>query len=246
MVTHKYADQVRRILEHLETNQPTAIEAAADLVVKSITNGGAVFCHEIGHGNQYDFLNRAGGLAVVQPFSFEFTLKNPISEHNQDRPHSEPFDLESERIRFGLKASNLRAGDVLMVSSVSGRNKGPIELAIACREMGIKVIGLTSMEYTSKVTSAHPSGKKLFEVVDVAIDNGAPFGDACVDIPGYDFKLLPISGVSMIVTGWMIWGLVMEKMAAAGNPPTVFMSANREGGMEYYQNAVAEYNKRGY
>ena len=80
----------------------------------------------------------------------------------------------------------------------------------------------------------------------MAIDNGAPFGDGAVDIPGFDFKLLPVSGVSMTVIGWMIWGRVMEQMAAAGNPPTVFMSVNRPGGKEYYDQAVAEYQRRGY
>ena len=83
-------------------------------------------------------------------------------------------------------------------------------------------------------------------MVDVAVDRGAPYGDAAVDIPGYDHKLLPVSGVSMGVIGHMIFGRVMEKMAAAGNPPTVLMSFNREGGPEAYKKAVEQYETRGY
>jgi len=110
----------------------------------------------------------------------------------------------------------------------------------------LKTIGFSATEYAKNVTSLHPSGKKLPEVVDVAVDIGAPYGDAAVDIPGYDHPLLPVSGVSMGVIGHMIFGRTMEKMAAAGNPATVFMSFNREGGPEAYKKALEQYEARGY
>lgn len=254
MIPLKYLNAVRDILDHLENTQLPAVEQAADLVIQALTHGGAVFCSEIGHGNQGDFIGRAGGLAAVQPFSFGLNVHDPVPECHRDRPRPEPFDRaqgkpfdrESETVRFALRASNLRAGDVILVSSVSGKNRRPIELALACREMGVKVIAFTAMDYTSRVESLHPSGKKLFEVADVAIDIGAPFGDAAVEIPGYEFKMLPVSGVSMTVIGWLMWGRVMEKMAAAGDPPSAFISINREGGPEYYQKSKADYNRRGY
>ena len=90
------------------------------------------------------------------------------------------------------------------------------------------------------------SGKKLFEVCDVVIDDGAPYGDAAVDMSGYDFKLLPVSGVGNIISGWMLWEKVIEKMVAAGTPPSVFKSINREDGQEYYDKSRAEYNRRGF
>ena len=65
-------------------------------------------------------------------------------------------------------------------------------------------------------------------------------------LEGYDFDVLPVSGVAMNVAGWMIFEQVMRKMAESGDAPTVFMSVNREGGQEYYEQAVAQYNRRGY
>ena len=129
---------------------------------------------------------------------------------------------------------------------MSGRNIAPIDIVLAARQRGVKSIGLTSLAYTKQVTSLHPSGKKLGDVVDVVIDNGAPYGDAAVDIAGFDHKLLPVSGVASAVIGHMLWGRVMEKMATAGNAPTVFMSVNREGGQEFYKKALAQYEQRGY
>lgn len=246
MTPLKYLEAVRNVLSHLEKTQLPAVERAADLVVAALSRGGAIFCSEIGHGGQGDFINRAGGLLAVQPFTCNLNISDRVPKCLQNRPQSGNVERDLETIRLAVRASNLRAGDVMIMSSVSGKNRGPIELALACREKGLKTIGFSSMEYTKNVTSLHPSGKKLYEVVDVAVDIGAPYGDAAVDIPGYEYKLLPVSGVSMGVIGHMIFGRAMEIMAAAGNPPTVFMSFNRDGGPEAHKKAVEQYETRGY
>jgi uncharacterized phosphosugar-binding protein len=149
-------------------------------------------------------------------------------------------------VRLAVRAGNLRAGDAVLVGSVSGKNREPVEIALACAEIGVTVIGMTSLEYTRQVESLHPSGKRLFEVAGVVIDIGAPFGDAAVAIPGYDYDLLPVSGVGFIVSGWMIWGRTLEKMAEAGDPATAYMSHNRPGGPESYRENRERYLKRGY
>ena len=241
-----YLQAVRGVLEHLEKTQLPAVEQAAGLIATALTGGGTVHCSEIGHGIQGDFLGRAGGLLAVQPFTFSLALNDPVPGCRRDRPRPDSFSREIETIRLAVKASSLRAGDVMLVASVSGRNVGPIELALACRERGIRVIGFTSLPYTAQIQSMHPSGKKLCEVVDVVIDNGAPFGDAGVDIPGLEVKAIPLSGVGMDVAGWMIWGRVMEKLAAAGTPPSVYLSVNRPGGAEYNEKIKAVYEKRGF
>ncbi len=241
-----YLAAVRGILDHLERTQLDRLDAAAGLVVRALTGGGAIHCAGIGHGNEGDFLNRAGGLAAVQPFTWSFNVNTPVADALKNRPDPDPVDRECAAIRLAVQTGNLRAGDVMLLSSVSGRNKGPIELALACRERGLAVIAFTAFSYTAQVDSVHPSGKKLMEVADVAVDIGAPFGDAAVTIPGYEFKLLPVSGVAMTVAGWLIWGRVMERMAAEGRPATVFMSANRPGGGDYYQAALKEFHRKGY
>jgi uncharacterized phosphosugar-binding protein len=244
-----YLDVVRRTLDYLQRTQMRAVDQAADLAAHALLNGGAVFCAAIGHGVEGDFINRAGGLAAVQRFSVRFEVQDPVAECLQQRPRpsGQPeVDRELEAIRLAVRTSHLRPGDVMLIGSVSGRNRAPVELAIACREAGVRVIGLTSLEYTSRVTSLHPSGKKLSDVADVVIDNGAPMGDAAVSIPGYGIPLLPVSGWSMCVTGWLIWGRVLEIMAAAGRPAAVYLSVNREGGREFYERSRAEYHRRGY
>lgn len=242
----KYLDAVRGILEHLQNTQLENIENAADLVIESLRHGGVIWCSAVGHSNEQDFINRAGGLASVKSFTFNISVNSDVPAAYANRPRSEEVRLDLENIRYALRAGNVRAGDVMIMGSVSGKNISPIELAIACRDMGVGVIGFTSLQYTEQVTSLHPSGKKLCDVADVVIDNGAPYGDAAVHIDGYENDMCPVSGVSMTTIGWMIWSRVMEKMAQTGDAPTVFSSVNREGGWEMYQKSLEQFNKRGY
>jgi uncharacterized phosphosugar-binding protein len=246
MVTTDYLATVRGILDHLEKTQLGAVEQAAGLVADCLQKGGIVRCSGIGHGLEGDFLNRAGGLAAVQPFTYSFNVNDPGPECRKDRPRPEPFDRELETIRFALRAANVRAGDVMVVGSVSGRNRGPVELALRCRELGVKVVAITALAYTAKVKSVHPSGQRLAEVADVVLDNGAPYGDAAVAIEGFAEKLIPVSGVGTLAVGWLLWGRVMELLAQKGAPPSVYISVNREGGQAFYEKSKAEYNRRGF
>jgi len=241
-----YLQAVRSILDHIESSQGSAIDQAAQLISHALTHEGIVYCHEIGHANQHDFLNRAGGLAAVQAFNFSFSVTDPTPECLKDRPGGRMVERDLESVRLAVQTSNMRAGDVLMLGSVSGKNRVPIELAIRCREIGVKVVAITSLTYTAQVESLHPSGKKLCDVADVVIDNGAPYGDAACELPGLEVRALPVSGVSAIVIGWMIWEAVIAKMAAAGTPPTVFQSFNRAGGPEFYKKMRDQYEERGY
>jgi uncharacterized phosphosugar-binding protein len=241
-----YLSAVRRILEHIETTQLPVVERAAALVTDRLTAGGAVWCGDIGHGNEGDFLNRAGGLACLHKFGFGLSVNDPIADCRRNRPRPEPVDVEAETVRCALRASQMRLGDVLLLSSVSGKNTRPVEIAIACREMGIHVIGLTSLPYTGRVESLHTSGHKLCDAAEIVLDIGAPYGDAAVAIEGYPCDLLPVSGVAMIVLGWCLWGRVMELLAARGTPASVFMSFNRDGGPEFYEQQSRRYQEQGF
>lgn len=245
-MTLEYPKTIRRLLDRLEQTQIPAINQAADLIVHSLSNRGVVFCHNIGHGIEGDWIHRAGGIAAIQKFTYTMNVQTPVPDCLKDRPRTEPFDATAEEVRYALKAGNIRSGDVMLMSSVSGRNMIPVQLAISCRELGVRTIALTAMDYTAQVTSLHPSGKRLFEAVDVALDCGAPYGDAAVALPGYEANLMPVSGIGMDVLGWMLWETVLRRMMKAGIAPAVYMSFNRKGGEEAHQNTINQFNERGY
>jgi len=234
------------VTEHIEQTQMEAIGEAAEAIAGALSGGGAFWVHRIGHGGESELTHRAGGLLATKVFSFNFGVSSPVAECNRGRPRPEPVEPDLERVRLAVRASEMRPGDVLMVASVSGRTRQTVELARAASGMGLIVIGLTSLEYTSQVEADHPSGDKLCDAADIVIDCCAPFGDAVLEADAYEHNVLPISGVAMTTIGWMICGDVIDRMSEMGTPAHVYMSANRPGGREYNRRAEEEYNKLGY
>jgi len=246
MLAKRYLDTIRDLLDRIGEEQIANIDMAGRMIADCWESGGSVFITEMGHGTASELTNRAGGLMSLRRFHFHMSLDNPIAECMQNRPRSEPIEADLEHIKCAVQTSQLRAGDVVLVGSVSGRNRMPIELAIQCREIGAKVIILTALRYTAEVTSAHPSGRKLLDVGDLVIDICAPYGDASQEVEGLAVKALPVSGIGFIACLWAICGEAIEAMLAKGLTPHVYMSHNREGGPEFNEKSMAEYNKVGY
>src|SRR2546427_5952732 len=83
--------------------------------------------------------------------------------------------------------------DVLIVISTSGIREVIIEMAEGARQRGLKVIGVVSTTHCEQSKPAHASGKKLMDVADVVLDNGAPIGDSLLTLEGSPGKTGPFS-----------------------------------------------------
>jgi uncharacterized phosphosugar-binding protein len=77
-----------------------------------------------------------------------------------------------------LKLYKVSCKDVLIIISNSGRNTATIEMALEAKKLGCKVIAITSLKHSSKVTSRYEGGHRLFEIAHETIDTCADFGDA--------------------------------------------------------------------
>ena len=149
--------------------------------------------------------------------------------------------------KYALKLSDMKAGDILMVSSVSGRTKNVVDLAYEAKKLGIKVIAFTSMEYTKSVDAVHPSGKKLYEMVDLAIDNCTPSAEAMIDAPGIEAKFAAASGIACDILLWSMTSVAVEKLQEKGITPGILKSANFPGGADYNEkNLYPQYDKYGW
>jgi len=246
MLAQDYLNVLRRVLDRIETAQLAKIDQAAEWVAESAAKGGAWHLHDTGHLVSQELVHRAGGLFLVNPLTYSFGVNNPVRPRDTRKPKE---SVRGDRV-VGIgerivESSNMIEGDVLTIGSVSGRNASSIDLALAAREHGIKVIAVTSLEYSSSVTSTHPSGKRLFEAADLAIDNCAVRGDAALEVEGLDAPFGPTSGIGAATACWCICAQVVEKLLAAGHKPTVYKSANLDGGMEFNRQAEEEFRKRG-
>ena len=79
----------------------------------------------------------------------------------------------------------------------------------------------------------HSSGKNLFDLADICIDDCNPVGDAQVKVPGFDTPIAPVSNVvDFTIAHWLEIECVRQCVERGLTPP-VWRSANAPGGDEY-------------
>lgn len=244
------ADYFRRLHEQIEILQSRSLESiqqAAQMCAQSLSSGGAIHIYDTGHLVSRELVNRAGGLAAYQSLTFDLTVNNPNAF--RDRKGLQPKDDEdtiADLVKVVLDRSRVRQGDVLIIGTVSGKTAIAVELAIQAIERKVQVIGLTAVDYSSKLKSDHHSGLRLFEVADLVIDNAAPYGDGMMSLEGIDAPFCPASGLGAAAALWAMTAELIEIMTREAKPPTVFHSINRPDGKELYEKSIERFAELGY
>lgn len=243
MLVSQYFDAVEKLIREIREAESGKIVKVAEICADSVAEGGVLHIHDTGHMLNSELVHRAGGLALLTPFSFSLNVNNP-NAYREKNPSS--VDLTSETVALALKRSNIKSGDVLFIGSVSGKSKNVVELAIQAREMGVTVVAITSLDYSSRLQSEHPTGKRLYEVADLTIDNHAPYGDAMLEVEGLDVKACPASGLAAACIMWAITAGIIERLLKRGLVPTVYRSVNAPGGPEDVRSRQERYKELGY
>jgi uncharacterized phosphosugar-binding protein len=244
MLGKQYVDIMRGQLDKIEA-QLDHIGEVADAIADRLAAGGALHIHDTGHLLNQELVNRAGGLMAMTPLQYSFSVHNPVSAKHGGRKAASDLDSRLAVTGAVLDASQVRPEDVLLIGSVSGRAAHVVDLALRARERGTLVVALTSLTYSSSVTSKHPSGKRLFEAAEMVIDNGAIEGDACLEIEGLPVKAVPTSGVGAALNAWTLVAETLERLLARGVTPTVYASANLDWGMEFNDQAKRGFDEKG-
>jgi len=243
MLISDYFDAIASRIAEIRDRESGKIAEAVRVCADSIARKGVIHIHDTGHMLNSELIHRAGGLALLTPFSFNLNVSNPNIFREKAGPAT---NLTPETIALALRRSNIKPGDVLFVGSVSGKSENAVELAVQAKGMGVTVIALTSLEYSSQLESQHPSGKRLFEAADIAIDNHAPYGDAMLDVPGLDARACPASGIAAACIMWAVTAGIIENLLERGIAPTVFRSVNGPGGPEDVKARQERYRELGY
>ena len=242
MLIDQYNQAIDELIAKVRHSQRDAILSTAELITQSVLGGGAVHIYDTGHIIDSELIERGGGLMLLKPLKYQLNVQNPVRERSDTRTDRNLEGLAE----YALKVSKVMPGDVLIIGSVSGKSLSVIDLACEAKKIKVSLVALTSVSYSSQVQSEHSCGKRLFELVDIVLDNCAPAGEAIMDVEGLGAKLGAASGLSATLIMWSVSVAVVEKLLSHGVQPSVFKSHNYPGGAEYNQMLRKRYAEKGY
>lgn len=236
----EYAETIQGLLERVVDTQMDKIGQAAEIVAAAVANDGILYTFGTGHSHVIaeDVAYRAGGLAPVDAI-----LEPSLTGHTHV-VKSEYMERVEGMAEVILDYYQVSPRDALIVISNSGRNAAPIEMAQIGQAREIPVIAITSMAHSTGTNSRHSSGKKLYEVADVVIDNCVPKGDCILDVEGMRQPIGPASGVASM---FIIHTLIVESIQTLhdrGCDPPVFMSGNIDGSDAFNEPFLEAYKGR--
>jgi uncharacterized phosphosugar-binding protein len=241
-LAEQYFDAAVALLERVRDEAADSIQEAGSLLADTVAAGGRLFAFGAGHSSlaAQDLVYRAGGLAVMNLLTVPGTLGVDV------RPATLGSALEHvEGLAEAVLATGpLRAGDALLVVSLSGRNVLPVEMALGARGRGARVIGVTSVAYTTATTSRHPSGTFLKDHCDVVLDSGIPVGDTVLTLDGIPAPFAPASTVVISALLQAVVATAAGLLAERGIEPPLLRSANVDGGREWNEKVFTEYADR--
>jgi len=232
------------VARRIHETQAESIRQVGKLFADSLERGGVIQAYGTGHSRAFamELAGRAGGLVPVNKIDLlDLALR---ANWPLERVVSPEIERDLEAGKAILSCYRIEAQDVFIIASNSGVNVAIVEVALQAKQHGHTLVAVTSLEHSQQVASRHPSGKKLYELADIVIDNCGPFGDALLDMPGGYGKACSISSVSGALIGQMITAETIGNLIARGIEPPVFLSANIPGGIEQGQKLRARYGER--
>jgi uncharacterized phosphosugar-binding protein len=236
----RYRTTIVDILDRLLDQNSTELDQARDTIAAALAADRMIYVAGSGHSHLIaeEVFYRAGGIAAAQ------AILDPDLMLHLGAERSTLLERESGRAEQVLARYPVAPGDVVIVVSNSGRNAYPIELALAAKAKGATTIALTSLAHARETTPRHMSGKRLFEVTDIVIDNGGVYGDASLPIPGRDIAMGPTSTIIGVFLINALLADAVADLAARGQTVDVYRSANMQGAEGEAEAMIAKWRPR--
>ncbi|WP_419997021.1 sugar isomerase domain-containing protein [Streptomyces boninensis] len=238
-----YAAAALAALRRVDGEQRASVLAAAALFAGALQKDGVIQAFGTGHseGLATEISGRAGGFVPTNKVALrDFVLRGGEPPSFLTDPHLERDPATARRL-YELTAP--RPQDLWVIASNSGINGAIVEMAAVVKEHGHPLIAITSAAHGEQAVSRHPSGKRLPDYADVVLDNGAPFGDSLLDLPGGGTAC----AISSITGAFLVQQIVAEAirlLLEADVTPPVYLSANIPAGDAHNKELEARYAGR--
>lgn len=223
MYEYEFMNRVDELFRKVHDSEKDNIRLLAEKFAENIKNDHIIHVFGTGHSHMIgiELFCRAGGLANVD------AVLDPDALPNFGARRSGALEKLTGLADIIYDRYCFREGDILIVISNSGRNALPIEMAMRAKKEGIYTVALTNLHQSQNTVSRHPSGLRLFECVDLVMDNGVPDGDSLMEVGGV--KTGPGSSLSSIFLLDTVVTEALKILAAEGEPLPVFASQNVDG-----------------
>jgi uncharacterized phosphosugar-binding protein len=234
--------EAARVLERVVQTQSATIRRAAQLFADCLRQGGVIHAYGTGHSRAFamELSYRAGGLVPVNRIDLAELAFHGWSLERVTSPDIER-DLAAGQAL--LSCYQIQQPDAFIIASNSGINAAVVECARQIKERGHALVAVTSLEHTQQVASRHPSGKRLYELADLVIDNCGPFGDALLPLPGGG-KACAVSSLTGALIAQMLTAETIGILLEQGEQPPIFLSANVPEGQSQNAALLARYAGR--
>lgn len=220
--------------------QEDIIDTVSEVLSVCFSHDGILHVFGCGHSQMFgeELCFRTGGLACVNAIM--------IPQYNiyPNVKLSQIMERQEGVAQGVLESMVTKPQDVMMIVSVSGRNAAGIDMALAAKNKGMKVIAVTSLDYSTKVTSRHSSGKLLKDVSDYVLDICGIKGDAVLTDDRFIGAFCSTSTVVAMTLLVGIIGDVIEKMLDSGIEPPVWVSGNLDHGDAINKEYIKKYKGR--
>lgn len=243
--TEFYFNTVVDIFKKIKEQSEGSIDEAAELMSEAILDDKLI--HIIGPGGHsnmaaMELLWRAGGLAPIN------AILDPGIALVHGAKHSNIIERTPDYAKSVLDSYDIKKGEVMIIANAYGINSMTIDSALEAKARGLKTIGVTSTSFAEHVPKGHParhpSGKNLYEIVDVFVDNYLPLGDAIVKFDNFEQKIAPTSTLCNTFTLNLMVIKTVEKILKKGGIPPVWASANMPGGDKVNKKLEEKYSHR--
>ncbi|MFD5815563.1 SIS domain-containing protein [Streptomyces sp. NPDC127038] len=238
----QFFDAAIGLLRQVRDEDAGEIEAAGELIADTVVGGGRLFAFGAGHSSlaAQDVVYRAGGLALMNLL----TVPGVVGVDVMPATLGSALERVDGLASAVLDSSPLRAGDLLVIISLSGRNALPVEMAMKARALGVKVIGVTSVAYAAETSSRHVSGTYLKDHCDLVLDSRIPIGDAELTVDSIEAPFAPASTVVTSALLQAVMATAAGALADRGVEPPLLRSGNVDGGHEWNTRIMTEYGDR--
>ncbi|AVZ73689.1 SIS domain-containing protein [Streptomyces lunaelactis] len=238
----QFFDAAIGLLQRVRDEESANIAAAGAAIADTVAANGRLFAFGAGHSSlaAQDVVYRAGGLALMNLLAVPGVVGIDVM----------PATLGSALERVDglagavLDSSPAKAGDLLVIISLSGRNALPVEMAMNARALGLKVIGVTSVAYAEGTKARHVSGTFLRDHCDIVLDSKIAIGDAELTHEGIEAPFAPASTVVTSALMQATMAAAAEQLVERGIEPPLLRSGNVDGGHEWNGRVMNEYGDR--